>query len=41
MLRGCTELHVHSEYSMRDGANKVEKLLLFLLLTGSVQYIWI
>ena len=22
-----TELHVHSEYSMRDGANKVEKLL--------------
>ena len=27
MLRGFTELHVHSEYSMRDGANKVEKLL--------------
>ena len=22
-----TELHVHSEYSMRDGANKIEKLL--------------
>ena len=27
MLRGFIELHVHSEYSMRDGANKVEKLL--------------
>ena len=27
MLKQFTELHVHSEYSMRDGANKVEKLI--------------
>ena len=27
MLKRFTELHVHSEYSMRDGANKVEKLI--------------
>lgn len=27
MLKGFTELHVHSEYSLRDGANKIEKLL--------------
>ena len=27
MFNRFTELHVHSEYSMRDGANKVEKLI--------------
>ena len=27
MLKGFTELHVHSEYSLRDGANKIERLL--------------